>query len=316
MPPKSVGRNQRYEQERQQRLMTLESASSLRSGASYQSTPSSSDASPERAASTLPTTRADSNSIIDLTADENDLQRPSENSDELLGVGSCLEDLTNAMTMGTSFLREEPASSDGPGPFSEFEPRASPPSESSGADEETLKLFQQDNDTESLLLALRNSPSLCLQLLNAQDFVIDGWCKLSTKVPNQFGYVRVSGLGRGGKDLLSIHQLAMWSEGRYAGVPDNDNPPQDASHLCGHPTCFNPDHLVWEGHTHNLDRRGCVVWVNSPTCPNCSVKPELKINVCRHADEEHRRCIKYCEGYKDNFGFEANGLLIQDDSVA
>ena len=122
----------------------------------------------------------------------------------------------------------------------------------------------------------------------------------------QVGYVRVSWGGMGGHDLIGVHTLALWAEGRYA----DDESALEGSHLCGRPACFNVLHLEFEGHQRNLDRRNCVVWVTVPPCEACGKAQLRKVCVCKHGAEGARLCIKYCAGFADPAEFESSGLYI------
>ena len=64
---------------------------------------------------------------------------------------------------------------------------------------------------DCLLLWLMDAPELCLRVLVAIESRLGGWCKLATKTGDQGDYVRVSWEGRGGHDLVEVHQLALWS---------------------------------------------------------------------------------------------------------
>ena len=59
--------------------------------------------------------------------------------------------------------------------------------------------------------------------------------------------------GQGGHDFLEVRHLALWSARKYR---EGD---QDASHLCGNPSCFNVERLLWESHQLNMDRRSCML---------------------------------------------------------
>ena len=67
---------------------------------------------------------------------------------------------------------------------------------------------------DCLLLWLMDAPELCLRDLVAIESRLGGWCKLATKTGEQGNYVRVPWGGRGGHDLVKVHQLA-------SGLPVN-----------------------------------------------------------------------------------------------
>ena len=86
---------------------------------------------------------------------------------------------------------------------------------------------------------------------------------------NSGGYTRVN--FNGGK--ISIHMAVL--EVTAGPAPEGRT---DASHLCGNPWCFEPEHLVWEDRAANIARRGCpgrvlvdgVHWVRvCPHIPEC-----------------------------------------------
>ena len=196
---------------------------------------------------------------------------------------------------------------------------------------ETKKLqinFDVDVCKDTLILRLLEDRELCKKILDSLPHRVEGWCKLGIKRANvclqfffsnvsfffgrkavlliviqQDGYVRVA--SHGCKDFVQAHWLALWSVGKYR------NGPEDASHLCGNPSCFVPEHLIWESHQLNMNRRACQVWVDQPPCECCGTQSVKKINLCSHADANgHHRCIKYCEGWADHVSFENGGLLL------
>lgn len=69
-------------------------------------------------------------------------------------------------------------------------------------------------------------------------------------------------------------QIVMAADGRYA-----TDGMMEASHLCYHPWCVNPAHIVWEMPIDNYARKNCVTWVTCP-CP-CG----HGFNPCKHAPQ-------------------------------
>jgi Zinc-binding loop region of homing endonuclease len=83
---------------------------------------------------------------------------------------------------------------------------------------------------------------------------------------------------------------------------------QDASHLCHKPNCFNKDHLEWESHQLNLDRRNCMVWIGLGACEGCGLEAK-KVLICGHGERENKRmCVKFCAGFDSHKDFEARGI--------
>lgn len=117
-----------------------------------------------------------------------------------------------------------------------------------------------------------------------------GWCVPCTLVPSKKdGYIQVS--SDGANHFACLQDVLCWSQGLVPQAGDQ------ASHLCGLPSCLLPEHVVYESELLNQRRKGCVVWVD---CPHCS----LKIMACQHLP----RCVKFCPGYNDQVDFLARGI--------
>ena len=69
----------------------------------------------------------------------------------------------------------------------------------------------------------------------------------------QRGYGRITvGKGRGNQVQLLIHRVALAA--LDISPPDKK---AHASHRCNTSNCFNPEHIVWESHDANQDRKNC-----------------------------------------------------------
>jgi hypothetical protein len=60
----------------------------------------------------------------------------------------------------------------------------------------------------------------------------------------------------------------------------------EASHLCNHNWCVNPNHLLWETREDNLSRRNCIIWTKCPCGCNHSFNPCIHVPQCLP--------LKYC----------------------
>lgn len=129
------------------------------------------------------------------------------------------------------------------------------------------------------------------------------WCWLSTRATNQqgegdpqmhpvdkIGYVQYkqtlpdpARLGRNRQFTLGlIHRVTALMTSGGLGAKGFD-----ASHLCGHSTCFRLGHVVWESKTDNNNRKTCQVWVHDPYRAG-----EKYIHCCPHSPS----CIKPIPG--------------------
>ena len=73
---------------------------------------------------------------------------------------------------------------------------------------------------------------------------------------------------------MGFWSFIIWPAGLYRKKNE------DALHLRGNPNCFNVSHLLSETHKMNMDRRGCLVWVEPPPCKSCGVCNEKMVAVC------------------------------------
>jgi len=77
----------------------------------------------------------------------------------------------------------------------------------------------------------------------------------------------------------------------YIGIiPASDD--LEASHLCNHNWCVNPNHLLWETRGENLSRRNCVVWTTCPCGCNYSFNP------CKHVPQCLPLYLCNCQKHK------------------
>jgi len=97
-----------------------------------------------------------------------------------------------------------------------------------------------------------------------------------------------------GSQTWWLHRFAYLTKGH--GWPKGD-----ASHLCHHPHCFNPDHLIDEAKPQNNRRKNCKVFVMVETKRFSKRTGQPKksrrkiIWLCKHEP----LCYRYCSWYPD-----------------
>lgn len=119
----------------------------------------------------------------------------------------------------------------------------------------------------------------------------EGWCVLVDRQPTKDkGYVQLS--TQGANHFAVLQEVVLWAQGEVKGQGEQ------CSHLCHQPLCKTVGHVTPESVAANNARKGCLVWIR---CPHC---PDMKILVCRHEPT----CIRFVEGYSDMSDFIARGV--------
>lgn len=118
------------------------------------------------------------------------------------------------------------------------------------------------------------------------------WCLKSTLPLDTRGYPKSLRLTKamGDEDgVCWVPSSFGWPPAQIAMLWNNKIPPSndvEASHLCNHTWCLNPEHLVWETRATNAARKNCRIWTTCP-CP-CN----KGFNPCTH--EPKCTPLKYC----------------------
>ena len=82
----------------------------------------------------------------------------------------------------------------------------------------------------------------------------DCWiCPLKPSKAN--GYCQ--GSYNGFNKFALVHVVAAWENMNENDASDGS----EASHLCAKPTCFNPNHIIFESKQMNQSRRGCIGFI-------------------------------------------------------
>lgn len=164
-----------------------------------------------------------------------------------------------------------------------------PPSSASSA-YSLIKSTAEEALKEAVILKYMNSPGSCVVLLRKHPVRVEGWCRLSLRVPNKpGGYVQIS--ADKVNHFALLQEVTLWAVSAFVGVGEQ------CSHLCCQPLCCTLGHVIAESELVNQRRKGCLVWVD---CPHCN----LKILVCPHLPP----CVKYAPGWADQGQFLANGI--------
>jgi len=124
-------------------------------------------------------------------------------------------------------------------------------------------------------ISQQDAEELWLRVKNEKSIVDKAGCWIYPNKPNKKGYVQVA---KDNNKKVYTHHLAVRMVLGPKSVPTDRN--HNVSHLCGRPSCCNPEHLVVESAEANHARKNCHV-VRSVTCP-CGCKHTFNVSVCEH----------------------------------
>lgn len=139
----------------------------------------------------------------------------------------------------------------------------------------------------------KSDPEICLAALAKLKTQREGWCELSVLAPTKTnGYIQVS-VGGVNKAVL-LGELCLWASG---SVLDEGG---QVSHLCGHPSCSVPSHVIVESAKANNARKGCAVW------SLCKCGCGVYSMICKHVPH----CIRFCQGFESVEDFRNNEKVL------
>jgi len=138
-------------------------------------------------------------------------------------------------------------------------------------------------------------------LRKAPTLVLGNGCRITmiqprTKRPGRTFYnpTKPRAKGRTYNDGLSYSAIVLLQQGR---LPQSEC--DEASHICGHARCVNPDHLVWERSSINFARNEChhydMICCHVPRCiPNSGlqmeqIKRQLAVAKARSTRKRHKK---------------------------
>ena len=109
-----------------------------------------------------------------------------------------------------------------------------------------------DNLLIKLALQMRSKT-----LVNANDKKCNIWQGATTS-DGKYGRKRVT-FPDGNSKLMRVSRVVYLIKYKTFNIPDSDESgnPVEMSHLCHNSLCVNPDHLVLESKTSNLERKHC-----------------------------------------------------------
>jgi len=182
-------------------------------------------------------------------------------------------------------------------------------------------MFQVPSSRNSAIAVLNDASASILKSMVNNKFVDFEWCKLCAlatskstdkglPVDQKKGYIQLKEVVKAPTETSSeqvvigmLHQLACILGSRQ--LPDvyvdgGKKVTEQASHLCGRSTCFEPGHLTWESDVLNGLRKNCLAWVRSPS------DPIGRVNACLHEP----RCIRFIPGVDwDLFRANPSGFI-------
>jgi len=127
-----------------------------------------------------------------------------------------------------------------------------------------------------------------------EDTPVTEHCWYSALPLDSNGYPKGLKLDSNPQKEWSPAQVSLALDGRFPVL--GEEAVSEASHLCNHSFCINPDHLCWESRAQNMNRKNCCTWM---TCPYDSCGRSF--NPCKHVPQ----CVSFpncqCKKHKTKF---------------